>query len=948
MKDIFIILFLFITSISFSQRGAIQGTVIDQNGIHISGATIAIEQIKKQTSTDLHGKFFILDLPESNYLVKVIYLGYTTIEKEVEVISNSISNVTFTLVPHSILLEDVVLNIYRNDGRLRAINTQKNKVNITNVVSIDQTGKFPDANIGDALKRIPGIAMQVKEGEAQDIIIRGLAPELNSITINGSRVPSTDGDNRSVQLDVIPTDMIESIEIVKALTPDMEADALGGSVNLITRTAPQGFRISTTLGSGINLISNKRIWNTNLFIGDRSKNKKFGWMISATINDNDYGSDNIEAEWANTFEYNTGNVDDENEPIIDEIEVSPYTNTLLEQTYFLQRVRRSFATNLEYAPSKNHTLFIKTFVNWRDDRENRFVFESETLDPIDVNSDDFTLIGDNLAEFPVEISRQTIGGVDNSRSKNARLEVKQLQSYSTGGTHLFENIKVDWLASFANASEKATERLAEYKSEYQIFNDNSNTKFPFFKPLDQEEANDLSLFEFTEIVEEILFNKEEDINFVANIEIPSTSVGFKNGTLKFGLKNRFKYKRRDNDFTFFDLEDDFPTMIDIPTTDYSDPDFLVGSQYQAGFFPAKGWLGNLDFINGETLSEEFLRQHYSIKENVFAGYGMLHEKISAKLTLIGGLRVEHTNVKAKANNIENPDDFNRITNKKSYTNVLPGFHLKYQASSQSILRFAWTNSLARPNYVDLIPTLEIVREDEEIILGNPNLDPTTAMNFDLSGEHYFKSIGIISGGIFFKHLKSFIYNFKSESIDDSFGIGTEGFTTFQPLNGENGTLFGAEFAFQRQLNFLPGFARNFSVNINYTFIDSNANGIRNSKGEERDDLNLPNTATHTLNTILGYDSKKLSARLALNFSDSYLDNIGGSDFEDIYYDKQLFIDFNINYTLNKNLSLYGGVNNITNQPLRFFQGISSRTAQDEYYNRRFTFGVKYDFFKRKN
>ena len=944
---LFLALILFISFFALNaQNGVIQGTVIDSKGINLSGAVISIENIKRQTSTDLQGRFFFLDLNEGNYKLKVTYLGYTTVEKDIEVQAGKVTNEIFTLVPSSILLDDVVLNVYRNNRRLHALNTQRTNKNITNNVSIDQTSKFPDANIGDALKRLPGMTMQVREGEAQDIIIRGLAPELNSVTINGSRLPSTNGDNRSVQLDVIPTDMIESIEVTKSLTPDMEADALGGSVNLITRVAPQGFRISTTLGSGINLLSDKRIWNTNFLIGNRSKNDKLGWMISATVNDNDYGSHNIEAEWGNTFEYNTGEFDD-NEPILEEIDVQPYTKTLLQQTFFLQRVRRSLAGNLEYDFNKNHSLYLKTFLNWRDDRENRFVFESETLDPIDIEEDDFSLNGNNLEEFPAEISRQTIGGIDSKRSKNARLEVKRLQNFSLGGSHLFKNVKVDWVASFSDASEKATERLAEYKSEYNVLNINSDEKFPFLKPVNDGDDNDLQNFEFTEIVEEVLFNKEEDINFITNVAMPSNLFGFAKGSIKLGLKNRFKYKARNNDFTFFDFEEDFPTINDLPVTDYSDPHFLVGSQYQAGFFPDKRWLGNLNFDEGESLPEEFLRQHFSIKENVFSSYIMLDEKISNKINLIAGVRLEQTRIKAKANNIQNTEDFERITNKKSYTNVLPGFHLKYSISEQSILKFAWTNTLARPNYVDLVPTLEIVRQDEEIFLGNPDLDPTTSMNFDLLAEHYFKSIGVISGGLFFKNIKSFIYTFKSEAIDDSFGTGTTGFTTFQPLNGDNASLFGAEISFQRQLNFLPGFAKNFSINLNYTYIESNANGIRNSKGDEREDLNLPNTATHTFNTILGYDDKKLSARIALNFTDSYLDNIGGVSFEDIYYDKQLFLDFNVNYSLNKNISFYGAVNNITNQPLRFFQGISSRTAQDEYYDRRFTFGLKYDFFKRK-
>ena len=220
------------------------------------------------------------------------------------------------------------------------------------------------------------------------------------------------------------------------------------------------------------------------------------------------------------------------------------------------------------------------------------------------------------------------------------------------------------------------------------------------------------------------------------------------------------------------------------------------------------------------------------------------------------------------------------------------------------------------------------------------------MNFDIMGEHYFESVGILSGGLFYKNINDFIYTYISEAPDNSIAEDTEGFDVFQPLNGDSATIFGAEFAFQRQLDFLPGFARNFSLYVNYTYLSSSADGIRNEDGDERTDIDLPNTAPNLFNASLGYADKKLSARLSLNYSDSYIDEIGGSDFEDRHYDEQLFLDFNASYNITNNLSLYTSLNNITNQPLRFFQGESQRTQQAEYYGQSLTFGLKYDMFKK--
>jgi TonB-dependent receptor len=348
--------------------------------------------------------------------------------------------------------------------------------------------------------------------------------------------------------------------------------------------------------------------------------------------------------------------------------------------------------------------------------------------------------------------------------------------------------------------------------------------------------------------------------------------------------------------------------------------------------------------------EEFLPGNFDIREDVLAGYVMINQKLSDKFSLLAGVRVENTQLESDGFSLNFGEDdivVEEVSDDTSYTNVLPGIHLKYDVTDRTILRFAWSNTLARPNYEDLIPRAEIVNADDEIILGNAQLDPTTSINFDLMGEHYFETIGVVSGGLFYKRINDFIYTFISEAPDDSFGPDTAGFDVFQPLNGDDASIFGAEFSFQRQLDFLPGFAKNFSVFLNYTFLTSNANGIRNEDGDEReDDLDLPNTAPNMFNASLGYAGKRFSARLSANFSDAYIDELGGNAFEDRYYDKQFFLDFNSSYAISNKLRIYADLNNITDQPLRFFQGVSERTQQAEYYGLRLTFGLKYDLFKK--
>lgn len=959
-KLIFVTLFLVLgTILGQAQSGNIQGTITDENGIYVPGANVYIESLAKGAISNFDGKFTLVGLPEGNYTLKVTYLGYSDVEQAVTVSSGKTTPISILLVSANVELDEVQVSAYGLSGQSKALNTQKNNINITNVVSTDQIGKFPDANIGDAVKRIPGITMQVDQGEARNIIVRGLSPQLNSVTLNGSRIPSAESDNRNIQMDLIPSDMIQTIEVNKAVTPDMDADALGGSVNLITRTAPQGFRVSATAGSGVNFITDKRILNGSFLIGDRTNDGKFGWMVSATINDNDFGSDNIEAEWDNEFEYNTGVEDDEGEPILEEANVDPYTNVTEQRTYLVQRVRRSFSANLDYQINPNNNIFLKTMYNWRDDRENRFRLEQEILDGEDIELGDFSINNGILTRFPVEVKRQSKGGVAGGRNKNRRLEDQRMQNYTLGGNHLFGSLKVDWMAAYAKASEeRLNERYAEFETEYIVNNDNSDPKYPVMTAADPSDFNNLAGFEFGEVTNENQYTEEEDVNFFANFELPTDIFG-KGGTLKFGARGRFKSKLRDNDFFEYDLEDMYPTLADVPVKSYTDPDFLAGEKYQAGNFASEQWLGALDLnsSNGEAVEDEYLPGNFDIKEDVWAGYAMVNQKLTNKLSVLAGLRVENTKLETKGNRvvyveededagIEEGIEVQEVSDENSYTNLLPGVHFKYDLNQNTVLRFAWTNTLARPNYEDMIPRAEIVNEDSEVIVGNPDLDPTTSMNFDLNAEHYFESVGIVSGGVFYKEIDDFIYTFITEAPNDTYGAGTEGYDVFQPLNGDSASIFGAEVSFQRQLDFLPGFARNFSIYLNYTYLTSSADGIRNEDGDERTDLDLPNTAPNMFNGSLGYADKRFSARLSANFSDSYIDEIGGNAFEDRYYDTQFFLDFNASYAINSNLRVYADVNNITNQPLRYFQGVKGRTQQMEFYDIRFTFGLKYDLFKK--
>ncbi|MGA0445158.1 MAG: TonB-dependent receptor plug domain-containing protein, partial [Flavobacteriaceae bacterium] len=328
-------------------------------------------------------------------------------------------------------LNEVVVDGYFG-GLSKALKQQKKNLNITNVVTADQAGKYPDDNIGDAIKRISGISVQNDQGEARNIVMRGFGTQLNSVTLNGDRLPSAEGDNRNVQLDLIPTNMIEAIVVKKSLTPDMEGDAIGGSVNLITRSNPSEFRASATLSGGGNPIRDGG-YNANfgLVVADKLSDK-FSYTFSSTIQTRDYGSDNVEFAWNDPADWADINVAE-----IEEMDI---------RRYDVKRTRRSVSLNLDYNFNENNSLFFKSIYNHRDDWENRFRWRAQYEDQ------------------ELKVRKQTKGGIDNDENDSRRLEDQRLEKYSLGGEHQAGNLAIDWKVSTAKASEhRPDERYTRYE-----------------------------------------------------------------------------------------------------------------------------------------------------------------------------------------------------------------------------------------------------------------------------------------------------------------------------------------------------------------------------------------------------------------------------------------------------------------------------------------------------
>ena len=912
------------------KHGTIKGRILDTSNQTLPGATIYIDSLHTGVVSDINGFYTLTNIAPGTYKVKVSYVGYSPVEMTITVPEGKTVE-SDVMLNDGVKLREVVVGGAFN-GQRRALSSQKNAMGIVNVVSADQVGKFPDSNIGDALKRISGINVQYDQGEARFGQVRGTSADLSSVTINGNRIPSAEGDTRNVQLDLIPADMVQTIEVNKVVTADMDADAIGGSINLVTKNTPNKRMFNATAGSGYNAVSKKAQLNLGLTYGDRFFNDKLGLMFSGSYQNAPGGSDNAE------FEYDV----DDGSVVMKEAQM---------RQYYVTRERQSYSLALDYEFNPDHKISFKGIYNRRNDWENRYRVVYKDLDESDPS------------EQSIEL--QTKGGADDTR--NARLERQQTMDFTLDGEHnLGGRLLMDWAASFSRASEdRPNERYFGLKMDNNTGENLINTfrgiggRAPYstiaIPGLDNEG------WELDELTNSNQSIYENEWKFRLNFELPLMK-GLYGNTLRFGGKYTNKEKDRETTMYKYDGEDvnDNPIFNDGGAwrehgSSQIRKGFMVGDNYPEGtHFVSKKYLGSINFnsMQGEPDYEE-MSGNYHAKEEITSAYLRFDQKLGQKLDLMLGLRMEHTALNYRGLNWVVDEDENESlestgNRKNSYTNWLPSVLLKYDVNDDLKLRASFTETLSRPKYSALIPSVNYNRADEEATIGNPNLKPTTSYNFDLSAEYYFKSVGLVSVGFFYKSINNVIVDEVWKGMDSQLPItGTYDYEISKPINAYDADLFGVEVAYQRDFGFITPALKCLGFYGHYTYT---ANKTKNHHFEHRvledgEDIDMIGSPEHTANASLFFEKWGFNLRLSYNFASAFVDEMGEVAQLDRYYDKVNYLDLNASYTFGKRFktTIYADVTNLLNQPLRYYQGTKDRTAQVEYYGARFNAGIKVSF-----
>lgn len=915
--------------------GSIRGRVVNEGNEILPGATIYIEELHSGVTSDANGFYNFSNIKPGTYNITIRYIGYSPVKTKITIASDKAIERVFTLAEGLELQEVQVDGAFQ--GQRKALSMQQNAMGIANVVSADQVGKFPDSNIGDALKRINGVNVQYDQGEARFGQVRGTSADLTSVTINGNRVPSAEGDTRNVQLDLIPADMIQMVELNKVVTSDMDGDAIGGEINLVTKNTPYKPVFNITAGGGTNAISGKMNKNFGLTYGRRFFDNKLGVMAALSYQYNPVGSDNTE------FKYD---VDKQGSVFLDKAEM---------RQYYVTRERQSYSLALDYKFNVNHKISFKGIYNRRSDWENRYRITSKKISS-DPSKQSLVL--------------QTKAG--DSSNKDARLELQQTMDFTLDGEHHFGKLKMDWAASYS----RATEDRPEERYLGVVMKGKKNTDF--FKTLEWKDQGMRQPYPSMMVtsVDDYKWSIDEMSNSNQNIyenewkarlnfELP-LSRGLYGSTLRWGGK--FTSKTKDKDKHCISYADSYEKTMGEDWKQYLSGQvrdgFMPGKQYPTNVpFVNKTYLGNFDFtqLTGVEDNSE-AAGNFHATERISAAYLRLDQRLGRNLDMTLGMRMENTYCKYRGFNwiVNDADDENGTLvatgdNSTSYTNWLPSVLLKYSPVEDLKLRLSYTQTLARPKYSALVPNISYNVAEEEASFGNPNLKPTTSHNFDLSTEYYFKSIGLVSAGIFYKRLKNVIvtevWNTTSDPNIPAGLLNSDGeaatFEASKPINAYDANLFGIELAYQRDFGFITPALKCIGFYGTYTYTHSSTcnHSFEHRSADNTDKVTMMGSPEHTANMSLYFEKKGLNVRLSWNTASSFLDELGTVASLDRYYDSVNYLDLNASYTWGKKMktTIYADATNLLNQPLRYYQGEKDRTMQVEYYGVKFNAGVKISF-----
>ena len=926
------ILFMFLFFSAEGQNSSIKGLLVDTNTEEpLSFANITIKGTTVGTVSNIEGKYNLTNIKPGKYVIQFSYIGYKSTEKEVVLTEGQILKLDVALTIDAIMADEVVVTA-QAIGQAAAINRQLTSNTIMNVVSKDKIQSLPDQNAAESLGRLPGMSVVRDAGEGTKLVIRGLSPKFNSITVNGERIPSTDSEDRSVDLSMISPDMLAGIEVAKALTPDKDGDAIGGSVNFVVKKARKNWHGIGKIQTGYN--GHQKTFGqfkTSVTASNRFFNNKLGVIFGLNAQKADRSSDKLDGDYDFASEGVDGAI------------VNMRTLNLTDRIEKRYRYGGNLTVDYEL---KNGSIMLSSILA----RTDRFEIRRRR-------------------RYRVESSYQELES--RTREINTTMTTNSLT-----GKHNFNFVDIDWRVSYSGTKNNTPyshrsrfRELGAYKSD--LIEDQGPSFIPEGAKNNIDETFFLEAYHDDETVKDQNYTSQLDFKFPFNI---SDEIS---GYIKTGGKYRGKNRKRDfnrrvTGFGVIDkIAEENPGRWTLTRNGAIQVSNFIGDFEAENFLDGQYDFGpGLDVDQINDFGDEFETRYktdatydledYSANESIIASYLMAELHITNKFTFIPGVRFESTKNEYKSvygtpsyddNGGGGIVDAKDTTGNRKYDVFLPMFQLHYKPTNWFDVRMAATNTLARPNYFNLVPWERIRASEGTIERGNPDLKHTSAWNYDLFLSFYNK-VGLFTIGGFYKELDNIDYIRRSRITEPGKYYG---YTIIRPVNADDvSTVLGVEIELQTNLRFLPAPWNGILLGANFSFMESKTYyplfdiGRDPNTGQAYviDTVRagpMPGQAEKLANFSIGYERKGFSARLSMLYQGESLAVVGTRSELDGYTDELFRMDFVVQQKFGKGWRVYLNLNNITNSADKSYLGNKRFPTAEEYFGMTADIGIKFSF-----
>ncbi|GAB1488236.1 TonB-dependent receptor [Opitutaceae bacterium] len=938
--------------------GNLTGRVSDATtGRSLQGAVVRIANTPYRDFTDSEGRYSLPGVPAGTYRVEVDYLGLDPMVESVTIRGGAPE--TFNAALKSTVLEMETVTVSGSArGQALAINQQKTAAGIINIVSEETFGAMNDGNVGYALQRLPGISVdEAQDGSPTGINLRGVSGELNSLQIDGNRAPNSGGTSRAADTRQLIADGVANIEVIKAPTPDRDGDAIGGIINIVSRSAFQreGREIKLSASASYNDLAEKWGYNTKLTFSDLysvgGKEDNLGISFTATSYTTDRYSENSDIDW---------------------VFVTAATNPTLNltgDTKFLE------ASHSERSFRRTHTYGVNGSIDFRLDDNNSFYFRP-LYSHYDQDSETFETDWDVDTRFQDEVGgRKTYAflssdgsrgggtpGTNGSRSTLGYIgtddkSYNDLYSFSIGGKHEVDSSTLSYDFHYSSSKfvrEDFTEfnmRLDPITQGYYVMEyDATNRLRPQFYI-----TNGLSPTNFDYArqgpVNLIIVprTKDEEV-YSAKVDWEKKFIGDRfSNAIKIGAKYRSSEPEFNQESSTYQVlganRNLFPfEAVTTPATGdvLGTPRYLYALPKEARkVLASQPGLWTLQQPNSFNASNQ---ADFSAKESTTAAYVMGTTQFG-RHTIIGGIRTEMNKWKRTNKKVNNVGGLSTtlVSSSADYDVWLPGLHFRHELAENLILRESYNRSYGRPSLND-ISRGRVISTTGNISEGNAALQPSLSDNFDAQVEYYTQNGGLYSVGVFYKDIQDFtftnIIRFNELDGQDNPIPATNGaFTYTKPLNGPGAVNYGLELIARQRLYFLPGALRGLSASVSATFTESDAE----VPGRENDDLPLEGFSDYLFTSSLEYVWKNFRARVDYRYRSDRIEGLDDSVITDEWFAAAEQVDAEITYEIRKGLSVYVTGTNLTHRPQVSYTGSSEFPEDVSYSGRKYIFGVDYTF-----